>query len=96
MVQESKDGTQTVVSGWEPGNVTFSVTEQLGNTQHTTSADEYVQAGVATKTKSGIVLIKVWGLEDPITVVTKGTAYCTPVMNNSKSIIILKTILPGG
>lgn len=96
MVQESKDGTQTVVSGWEPGNVTFSVTEQLGNTQHTTSADEYVQAGVATKTKSGIVLIKVWGLEDPITVVTKGTAYCTPVLNNSKSIFILKTILPGG
>ncbi len=96
MVQESKSGEQTVVTGWEEGNVTFSVTEQLGNTQHTTSADEYVQAGVATKTKSGIVLIKTWGVEDPITVVTKGTAYCSPVLNNAKSIFILKTILPGG
>lgn len=96
MVQESKDGSQTVVSGWEPGVVTFSVTEQLGETQHTTSADEYVQAGVAQKTKSGIVLIKTWGVEDPITVVTKGTAYCTPALNNSKNIWLLKTILPGG
>ncbi|WP_392471362.1 major capsid protein [Sphingobacterium cellulitidis] len=96
MVQESKDGTQTVVSGWELGNVTFSVTEQLGNTQYTLSADEYVKAGVAQKTKSGIVLIKTWGIEDPITVVTKGTSYDTPVLNNAKSTFILKTILPGG
>ncbi|SMG32176.1 major capsid protein [Sphingobacterium psychroaquaticum] len=96
MVQESKNGNQTVVTGWEKGVVTFSVTEQLGNTQHTTSADEYVAAGVAQKTKSGIVLIKTWGVEDPITVITKGTAYCTPTLNNSKSIFLLKTILPGG
>lgn len=92
LVQEDKSGAQTVVSGWEPGVVTFSVNEQLGNTQHTTSADEYVKAGVAQKTKSGIVLIKTWGIEDPITVVTKGTAYCTPVLNNSKSVYILRTI----
>lgn len=96
MIQEDKSGDQTVVSGWEKGNVTFSVTERLGDTQHTTSADEYVTAGVAQKTKSGIVLIKVWGVEDPITVVTKGTAYCTPVLHNSKSTFILKTVLAGG
>lgn len=96
MVQENKDGTQTVVTGWEPGNVTFTVTRELGKTQHTTSADEYVKAGVAQKTKSGIVLIKTWGIEDPITVVTKGTAYTTPVLYNSKNVFILKTILPGG
>lgn len=96
MVQETKDGAQTVVSGWEPGVVTFSSTEQLGYTQHTTSADEFVKAGVAEKTKSGIVLIKTWGIEDPITVVTKGTAYTTPTLSNAKSVFILKTILPGG
>lgn len=92
MVQENKDGSQTTVSGWEPGHVTFTVTEQLGDTQHTTSADEYVKAGVAQKTKSGIVLIKTWGLEDPITVVTKGTAYCTPVLNNSRGVFVLRTL----
>ncbi|WP_286842730.1 MULTISPECIES: major capsid protein [Sphingobacterium] len=96
MVQERKNGTKEVVSGWELGNVTFSVTEQLGKTQYTLSADEYVQAGVAQKTKSGIVLIKTWGLEDPITVVTKGTSYDSPVLFNAKSTFILKTILPGG
>ncbi len=96
MIQESKSGAQTTVTGWEPGVVTFSPTERLGATQHTTSADEFVKAGVAEKTKSGIVLIKTWGIEDPITVVTKGTAYTTPVLNNAKSIFLLKTILPGG
>jgi len=93
MVQEGKDGTQTVVSGWQKGNVVFHETAQLGNTQYTLSADEFVQAGVAQKTKSGIVLIKTWGLEDPITVVTKGVAYATPVLNNSRNIHILKTSL---
>ncbi|MFD1770878.1 major capsid protein [Sphingobacterium suaedae] len=96
LVQESKSGEQTVVSGWELGNVTFSVTEQLGKTQYTLSADEYVKAGIAQKTKSGIVLIKTWGIEDPITVVTKGTAYDSPVLFNAKATFILKTILPGG
>lgn len=96
MVQESKDGAQTVVSGWELGNVTFSVTRELGKTQYTTSADEYVKAGVAQKTKSGIVLIKTWGIEDPITVVTKGTSYDSPVLFNAKATFILKTILQGG
>ncbi|AMQ00936.1 Putative head protein [Pedobacter cryoconitis] len=93
MVQEGKDGSQTQITGWEEGNVTFHELPTLGNTQYTTSADEYVNAGVAQKTKSGIVLLKTWGEEDPITVITKAVAYATPVLNNSKNIHILKTKL---
>lgn len=96
VVVEDKAGEQETVSGWEPGHVTFTESNVYGDTQYTESADEYVQAGVATKTKSGIVLVKTWGLEDPITVVTKGVAYATPVLNNSKNVHILKTKLAEG
>jgi hypothetical protein len=93
MVAEGKDGSQNAITGWEEGNVTFHETSELGNTQYTLSADEYVQAGVAQKTKSGIILLKTWGEEDPITVITKAVAYATPVLNNSKFVHILKTKL---
>lgn len=93
---EGKDGNQTTVSGWEPGNVLFSESAQLGNTQYTLSADEYVNVGQAVKSKSGIVLVKTWGIEDPITVITKGVAYATPVLNNAKNLHILKTKLAEG
>lgn len=93
MVAEGKDGSLNAITGWEEGNVTFHETSELGNTQYTLSADEYVQAGVAKKTKSGIILLKTWGEEDPITVITKAVAYATPVLNNSKFLHILKTKL---
>ena len=88
---EGKDGVKTVDSGWDAGAVTFSASNVLGNTQHTMSADEFVTVGKATKTKSGIVLVKTWAEEDPITVITKGTAYAIPVLNGAKNIHILKT-----
>jgi hypothetical protein len=91
---EGKDGSQESVSGWQSGNVLFSESAQLGNTQYTLSADEYVNVGTAQKTKSGIVLVKTWGIEDPITVITKGTAYATPVLNNAKNLHILYTNNP--
>jgi hypothetical protein len=90
---EGKDGNQVTESGWVAGNVTFSESLQLGDTQYTLTADEYVSVGQATKTKSGIVLVKTWGIEDPITVITKGVAYATPVLNAAPNIHILKTKL---
>jgi hypothetical protein len=93
VVLERKSGSQQTVSGWQDGNVTFTESNVYGDTQYTLSADEYVTAGVAQKTKSGIVLVKTWGIEDPITVVTKGVAYATPVLNNSKNVHILQTKL---
>jgi len=65
----------------------------LGDSPYTLTADEYVTVGHATKTKSGIVLVKTFGEEDPITVVTKGVAYTTPVLNGALSTHILKTKL---
>lgn len=88
---EDKAGNQVASSGWVPGNITFTATEAIGNTQYTTSADEFVSVGKAQKTKSGIVLVKAWGEEDPITVITKGVAYATPVLNSAKGTFILQT-----
>lgn len=90
---EDKAGNQETVSGWVEGNVTFSESLQLGDSPYTLTADEYVTLGTATKTKSGIVLVKTWGEEDPITVVTKGVAYTTPVLNTASTNHILKTKL---
>jgi hypothetical protein len=90
---ENKAGDQETVSGWVEGNVTFSESLQLGDSPYTLTADEYVTQGSATKTKSGIILVKTWGEEDPITVVTKGVAYTTPVLNTALTNHILKTKL---
>lgn len=90
---EDKAGDHDVVSGWEPGNVTFTVGAQIGEVQYTLSADEFVKAGVAEKMKSGIVLVKSWAEEDPITVITKGVAYASPVLNDTNGTFILSTEL---
>lgn len=89
---EGKNGVRTPDSGWQTGMVTFSTTEKLGSTLYTMSADEFVSVGSAAKVKSGIVLVKTWAEEDPITVITKGVAYALPVLNGAKSIHLLKTV----
>lgn len=91
VIIEGKDGTQADNSGWVAGNISFTLSDVIGSTQYTTSADEFVTVGKASKTKSGIVLVKTWGEEDPITVITKGVAYATPVLNSAKGTFILQT-----
>ncbi len=39
---ESKAGTYTSTTGWEDGNILLSETNVLGDTQHTTTADGFV------------------------------------------------------
>lgn len=91
VIIEGKDGSQADNSGWVAGNVSFTISDVIGSTQYTTSADEFVTVGKAQKTKSGIVLVKTWGEEDPITVITKGVAYATPVLSSATGTFILQT-----
>lgn len=90
---ESKAGVYTATTGWELGNVTFSVSPLLGSTQWTTPADAFVGADVdkSTKAFNDFVLVKAYAEQDPITVVTKGISYATPVLSGANSIYILKT-----
>ncbi|WP_343302852.1 major capsid protein [Chitinophaga niabensis] len=90
---ESKAGVHTAVSGWQEGNVTFSVTNRLGDTANTTTADAFVTNDVSTKAFNDFVLVKSWAEQDPITVITKGIAYATPVLQGVNNIYILKTKL---
>lgn len=90
---ESKAGVYTSTTGWEPGNVILTVTPLLGSTQWTTSADAFVGADVdkSQKAYSDFVLVKAYAEQDPITVITKGIAYATPVLSGANNIYILKT-----
>lgn len=89
---EKKDGTHTVDSGWVAGRVCFTATPEIGTTQYTLSADEFVSETKGQKTKSGIVLVKAWAEEDPITVITKGVAYATPVLASYGGTFLLSTL----
>lgn len=90
---ESKAGALTSTTGWELGNVTFTVTPLLGKTQWTTPADAFVGSDVdkSTKAFNDLAMVKAYAEQDPITVVTKAMTYATPVLDGANSIYILKT-----
>lgn len=90
---ESKAGVMTSTTGWEDGKILFSATPQIGNTQWTTTADGRVTIDDAVKVQKDFVLVKAWAEQDPITVVTKGIAYSTPVLNGANSLYILSSQL---
>lgn len=93
--QETKAGTVSATNGWEPGNVLLSVDAQLGNTQYTTTPEFSMNFGTTTAqtVAEGFVLVKTFGVQDPILVSTKATAFALPVLNNTKKNRILKTKL---
>lgn len=90
---EDKEGNLTATTGWEDGNILFTVSNILGNTQHTTTADGYINIDESVKAENDFVLVKTYATQDPITVVTKGIAYAVPVLNAASDLYILKTQL---
>jgi len=90
---ESKAGAMTATTGWEDGNVLFTQTRQVGNVQWTTTADDFVTIDDSQKSNNDFVLVKVYAEQDPITMITKGLAYATPVLNGATSLFILKSQL---
>lgn len=90
---ESKAGVYTATSGWEDGNILMSASNQMGDVQWTTTADAFVTIDDSVKASNDFTLIKAFAEQDPITVITKGVAYATPVLNNASQLYILKTQL---
>ena len=90
---EGKNGEVTVASGWEEGNILFSNSAQLGNTQYTTTPEFTMSfADVMSKSiKDNFILVNTFGHQDPISVSTKATAFATPVLNDTKRKLIIKT-----
>ena len=90
---EGKDGEVTVANGWEEGNVLFSTSALLGSTQYTTTTEFTMDfADVMSKSiKDSFILVNTFGHQDPILVSTKATAFATPVLNDSKRKLIIKT-----
>jgi phage major capsid protein E len=90
---EGKNGEVTVANGWEEGNVLFSTSALLGSTQYTTTTEFTMDfADVMSKSiKDSFILVNTFGHQDPISVSTKATAFATPVLNDSKRKLIIKT-----
>ena len=90
---EGKNGEVTVANGWEEGNILFSTSALLGSTQYTTTPEFTMDfADVMSKSiKDNFILVNTFGHQDPISVSTKATAFATPVLNDSKRKLIIKT-----
>ena len=90
---EGKNGEVSVDNGWEEGNVLFSTSALLGTTQYTTTPEFTMDfADVMSKSiKDNFILVNTFGHQDPISVSTKATAFATPVLNDSKRKLIIKT-----
>nr|DAV04981.1 MAG TPA: capsid protein [Caudoviricetes sp.] len=90
---EGKDGEVIVANGWEEGNILFSTSALLGSTQYTTTTEFTMDfADVMSKSiKDSFILVNTFGHQDPISVSTKATAFATPVLNDSKRKLIIKT-----
>jgi len=91
--KEDKTGTRSALTGWEPGNVTFSISPILGATKHTLSDEFTIKTGLemSKAVRDEFILIKTWGTEDPQILSTKGTAFAIPALNNVKKTLIVKT-----
>ncbi len=91
---EAKDGTLTSKSGWALGNIHLSGTAEFGNTQYTISPEASVNLNETSKvTTNDFILVSTIGKAAPMQVLTKGTAFATPVLNSVKKRLILKTKL---
>ena len=95
VAHEGKDGVVAGLSGWETGNILFSVDSNIGATKYTVSEEFNINTNttMAKAVKDNFILSKMWGTEDPQVLSTKATAFALPVMNNVKKNFILKTKL---
>lgn len=92
---EKKDGTKDLLSGWEQGNILFSYSNQIGDSQYTIT-DEFNNAFpdvMSQAVNADFILVKSIGASNPLTVTTTGKAFSVPVLRDPKKIKILKTKL---
>lgn len=91
---EAKDGTLTAKSGWILGNIHLSGTATFGNTQYTISPEASMNLNETSKiTTNEFILVSTIAKAAPLSVLTKGMAFATPVLNSVKKRLILKTKL---
>lgn len=92
--EEGQDGSLTSKSGWVLGNIHLSGTPDFGNTQYTISPEATIDLNETTKEMiDEFILLSAIGTAAPMRVLTKAAAFATPVLNNVKKRLILKTKL---
>ena len=91
---EAKDGSLTSKSGWVLGNIHLSGTADFGNVQYTISPEANMDLNESSKLMvEEYIMISAIPEAAPMSVLTKGTAFATPVLNSVKKRLILKTKL---
>ncbi|MDQ8748398.1 major capsid protein [Elizabethkingia miricola] len=95
MNAEAKSGVKTMQSGWTLGNILFSTSNTLGDTQYTITPEFNNQFPdvMSQAINRGFILVKSFGSQDPILVSTKGVAFATPVLRDPSKLLIVKTKL---
>lgn len=92
--EENKAGSVSSLSGWVDGNILLSESPLIGNTQYTISPEAGIDLGETSKfTTDEFVLVSVLGHAKPMSVVTAGMGFATPVLNNVSKKKIWKTKL---
>lgn len=94
VADEKMNGELEAVSAWEQGNILFNATPDYGAIKYTVSPEATVNLNETAKFMTNeYTLVSVLGQAKPMSVITVGMAFATPVLNNTNKKIILKTKL---
>jgi len=91
-VTVERDGTRTVISPWESGNIVLTETSNVGKLMYGILAEETRQSPKAVYAKSGnFILLKKWSTDEPFAEFTSSQALAIPVIDNVDSIFLINT-----
>lgn len=94
IADEKMNGDLEAVSAWERGNILFNATPDYGSIKYTVSPEATINLNETAKfITNEYTLVSVLGQAKPMSVITVGMAFATPVLNNTNKKIILKTKL---
>lgn len=94
VTEEKNSGARTTHSGWTLGNIHFCTSADLGQILYTLSPEVNLNLGETTKEiGDDFILVSTFGHLNPVEVITKATAFATPVLHNPSRRLILKTKL---
>ncbi|MDY8137566.1 major capsid protein [Aquimarina sp. 2201CG5-10] len=87
---KEKNGKRTVVEGWEPNQVVFTPSKDLGKLFWSTCAEEFLPVeGVVYAKPNDYILLSMSGKTDPVSHQTSGQAIVAPILQDVDAIFYL-------
>lgn len=93
VVTAQKDGVNTSMPAWAPGQITFTTDEKVGKLVWTRTAEFNHRVGgvMYTDADNGVFLVSKYGKNDPVAEFTSIQGRCLPVIGNVQNIYQLDT-----